>query len=221
MDRIFEISVNKIEHSKSRKVYGKSTMLHRTLLVNTVLNRVRNTERTLLHHPSNSNSNPTSFTNYREPKRVYDMDENESDKPLSYTECQTRCKTKHNTTTQKKKISSLVTLLNSRALGSKTEDFTRHLCLKDDNIDEKENLTKSDSQHPTPRHEKRRCTSDSNDETQHCPKKKLRCIWPNNEVNYSITGLASLFGDLVASTDADKSAMSLNNSNFATAMVAC
>ena len=54
MDRIFEISVNKIEHSKSRKVYGKSTMLHRTLLVNTVLNRVRNSERTLLHQPSSS-----------------------------------------------------------------------------------------------------------------------------------------------------------------------
>lgn len=220
MDRIFEISVNKIEHSKSRKVYGKSTMLHRTLLVNTVMNRVRNSDHRV--HNINNNKNESSFTNYREPKRIYDMDDHESDKSLTYMECQTRCKAKHNTTTpQKKKNSSLVSLLNSRAMNGKTDESTRIIRKTDECELEKEN---QESVQINTRHEKRRFVSTSSevaDETQPCPTKKLRCIWPANvsDVN-SITGLASLFGDLVASSDAEKSSMSLN-SNFATAMVAC
>jgi len=236
MDRIFEISVNKIEHSKSRKVYGKSTMLHRTLLVNTVINRVRNSDRTFVHHNKNEVAK-SSFTNYREPKSIYDMDEYEMEKPLTYTECQTRCKTKHNTAiSQKQKTSSLVTLLNSRALSGKTNDFTRTFCSgsKVDDVEGKENMTKDYSiwkvdTTTTPqqntRHEKRRCTFDASDETQqYCPKKKLRCIWPSNVTdvnNYSITGLASLFGDLVASSESSAEKSTMLNSNFATAMVAC
>lgn len=219
MDRIFEISVNKIEHSKSRKVYGKSAMLHRTLLVNTVMNRVRNSDRTHKNEPS------TSFTNYREPKSIYDMDEYESDKSLTYTEFQTRCKAKHlNNTVQKKKISSLVNLLNSRALNGKTDELARTMCVRvgDGHVHEKEN-NKYTTQSST-RHEKRRLVpSDKVEESSHCPPKKLRCIWPTNVTdvsNYSITGLASLFGDMVASSDAEKSTLSLN-SQFATAMVAC
>jgi len=223
MDRIFEISVNKIEHSKSRKVYGKSTMLHRTLLVNTVLNRVRNSDHRPHNTTNNNNKNESSFTNYREPKRIYDMDDYESDKSLTYMECQTRCKAKHNniTTPQKKKNSSLVSLLNSRAMGGvKSDELTRIIRKTDESEPEKEN---QETVQINTRHEKRRfvsTSSDVNDETS-CPTKKLRCIWPANvsDVN-SITGLASLFGDLVASSDPEKSSMSLN-SNFATAMVAC
>eukprot|EP00493_Phyllostaurus_siculus_P025851 UN26196 len=139
MDRIFEISVNKIEHSKSsRKVYGKSTMLHRTLLVNTVLNRVRNSERTHTNNNNNNKDESPSFTNYREPKRMYDMDDYESDKSLTYTEFQSRCKAKHNTTTtttttspqKNKNSSSLVSPLNTRAVSGEKSDelLTKALC---------------------------------------------------------------------------------------------
>jgi len=227
MDRIFEISVNKIEHSKSRKVYGKSTMLHRSLLVNTVINRVRNSDRT--HTLSVHRNEPSaSFTSYREPKIIYDMDENENDKTLTYTECQTRCKAKHQSnTTQKKKTSSLVNLLNSRALSGKTDELTRTInykCVKvgDGLVFEKENKNKPITQSST-RHEKRRFVpSDKVEESSPCPAKKLRCLWPTNvsDINYSISGLASLFGDMVASSDAEKSTISLNT-HITTAMVAC
>jgi len=229
MDRIFEISVNKIEHSKTRKVYGKSTMLHRTLLVNTVINRVRNSDRSCVHKSEPS----TSFTNYRDPKNIYDMDDYESDKSLPYTECQTRCKAKHinNNTIQKKRPSSLVTLLNSRALSGKTDELARTLCgqVVDEHVShEKENQNKFvhpkvDTAQSSMRHEKRRLSCDIFDEANDCPAKKLRCIWPTNVSdvnNYSISGLASLFGDMVASNDTDKSSLTLN-SQYSTAMVAC
>jgi len=221
VDRIFEISVNKIEHSNTRKVYGKSTMLHRKLLVNTVINRVRNSDRMY----TQKNVSSTSFTNYREPRTTYDIDEYECDKSLTYMECQARCKTKHYSTTQKKKISSLVTLLNSRSLNGKNDSFR-----KLGNIDdEKENMLSKDSskiEHvdttETILREKRRLVVTDSEEITHTPKKKLRSIWPTNvtDVNYSMTGLASLFGDLVASCDNEKSNISLTSSNFA-AMVAC
>lgn len=231
MDRIFEISLNKIEHSKSRKVYGKSNMLHRTLLVNTVINRVRNSERTFVH----KNELQTTFMNYREPKSIVDIDDYDTEKTLTYTECQTRCRNHaNNTNIQKKKISSLVTLLNARSLCGKVDDSLTKKYSKDDHMYEgKENITHIESykySNDTQRrllHEKRHSSNTLDGDDQPCPKKKLRCIWPSNvtpciqDVNYSITGLASLFGDLVANSDAaEKSNMALN-SNFATAMVAC
>jgi len=230
MDRIFEISLNKIEHSKSRKVYGKTNMLHRTLLVNTVINRVRNSERTFVH----KNESQTTFMNYREPKSIVDIEEYDTEKTLTYTECQTRCRSHGNTNTQKKKISSLVTLLNSRALCGKVDDSLTKKLSKVGDHEGKENITHVES-HKLSKdttlqrhllHEKRHCSNNMDADDQPCPTKKLRCIWPSNvtpciqDVNYSITGLASLFGDLVANSDAEVSNMALNN-NFATAMVAC
>merc|ERR1712243_389952 len=120
MARIFEISLNKIEHSKSRKVYGKSNMLHRTLLVNTVINRVRNSDGTLEHRTESQ----TPFMNYRDPKSI-DIEDYDTEKILSYTDCQTHSRSRINTNTPKKKVSSLVTLLNSRSTCGKVDEFTK------------------------------------------------------------------------------------------------
>jgi len=244
MEKIFALSVNKIEHSRTRNC-GKASMLHRTLLVNSVINRVKHSEkRTALNNDCDDQEMP--LMNYREPKSLDDLDEYESEK--TFTERQTRStptNSHHNITTninQPRKISSLVTKLNSRSLCGK---FNEPLLTKHKHVDEpekvqqqeKENIVIMDCQNnkrsTTSTNEKRthnsqkriHCssTSDSND-VDECPKKKLRCIWPNNisqDINFSITGLATLFGDLVATNnEADMSNIPLNG-NFATAMVAC
>merc|ERR1711881_730334 len=137
-----------------------------------------------------------------------------------------RCKTKHCTTMQKKKMSSLVTLLNSRSRSGKNDELLR----KCSNIDGKENIRSKDrkielnnNDTGTILHEKRRLIQDG-DEITHSPKKKLRpIIWPNKvtDVSYPMSGLASLFGDLVASCDNEKSTISLNSNFATTTMVAC
>lgn len=229
MDKIFEISVNKIEHTRSRiNVCGKSS-LHRTLLVNSVINRVRNSDRILVN-----NEQEMPLMNYREPKRIIDMDDYESEK--TFTECQTRCTNQlnNNTTVQRRKVSSLVTRLNSRSMCGKINEplLTKHrmeeLDGKENVVNNTENFKRSDATRRSSNCQKRLYSSSSSsssnmDYDEPCPKKKLRCIWPNNigqDLNFSITGLASLFGDLVASSDAEKSNITLNG-NFATAMVAC
>jgi len=239
MEKIFEISVNKIEHSRARNVSGKSSMLHRTLLVNSVINRVKNSDRTSVNHDQEM-----PLMNYREPKSLIDIDEYESEK--TFTESQTRCTTttnsnlnsNHTTNTQRRKVSSLVTKLNSRSLCGKFNEplLTKHR-VDDIELQEKENIvinmechkrsTNTNDNNKRSHNSQKRlyCSSntDTTDVDELCPKKKLRCIWPSNigqDINFSITGLATLFGDLVATNDADKSNISLNG-NFATAMVAC
>lgn len=229
MEKIFEISLSKIEHSKSRKVCGKSTMLHRTLLVNSVINRVRNSDRMLVKHEQDKG---TPFMNYREPKVIVDVDDYDTEKVLTLTECQTRTN-QVNTNNEKRILSSLVTKLNSRSLHGKVgESFTKHI-YRIEELEGKENSHNVECNKTTtdlrrsPNSQKRLRSSNYTDvEEQSCPKKKLRCLWPTNigpygqDLNFSIAGLASLFGDLVASTDAENSSITLNG-NFATAMVAC
>lgn len=231
MEKIFEISVNKIEHSRTRNVCGKSSMLHRTLLVNSVINRVKHSDRT--SSSNNDRDQEMTFMNYREPKSPIDMDEYESEK--TFTESQTRCTTNTNiinTQQQRRKVSSLVTKLNSRSLCGRFIEplLTKHK-VDEPELEGKENIVimecpkrSSTIEKRTQSSHKRIHSNNSDTDGDECPKKKLRCIWPSNisqDINFSITGLATLFGDLVASNnDADKSNIPLNG-NFATAMVAC
>ena len=58
-----------------------------------------------------------------------------------------------------------------------------------------------------------------------CPRKRLRCLWTpnvntkNQEMSFSVSSLSSLFGNLVANTEPEKS-LDLRN-KFVSAMVAC
>jgi len=227
-NKIFEISLSKIENSKSRKVCGKSNMLHRTLLVNSVINRVRNSERLLVKHEQ-QHDRGTPFMNYRESKLMVDIDDYDTENILTLTECQTRTTNQNNTNNEKRILSSLVTKLNSRSLHGKVgESFTKHIN-RIEELEGKENsllnnveCNKNKDRRRSPNSPQKRRSTEVDEQ---CPKKKSRCLWPTNinsygqDINFSIAGLASLFGDLVASTDAENSSLSLSG-NFATAMVA-
>lgn len=71
--KLLEISLAKIEKSKSsRKCFGKSSVLHRNLMVNSVLNKVRTSEKSY---------NSDIFLNYREPRSIeMDIEEQEIEK---------------------------------------------------------------------------------------------------------------------------------------------
>ena len=230
MDKIIEISLAKIENSKSRKVTGKSNMLHRNLLVNTLLNRVRTSDKSLqITEP---------LMNYREPRSLVDMDIDDYDmEKIANTK-----ERKHGSNIQHtqqqitltRKQSSLVTKLNTRSLSGKPENsLCKDICKLDDITETKENkeipceclkLSNCKSEPALNiKHAKKRSRLSEQDE-QNCPTKKLRCLWPTNvspkvqELSYSITSLASLFGDLDANTDTEN--LSLGR-NYVTAMVAC
>jgi len=63
-EKIIEISLAKIESSKTKKGNGK---LHKKLLVNSLLNRVRGTD-------SENTCTTEPLMNYREPKLIVDLD---------------------------------------------------------------------------------------------------------------------------------------------------
>lgn len=224
MEKIIEISLAKIENTKTQKINGKSNILHRNLLVNTLLNRVRSTDKNLqVKKP---------LMNYREPKNMvdidmedYDMDKVPSSKDFKKLNQPQQQQTQH------KIVSSLVAKLNSRSLAGKTESSLCNDILISDDISEQKETKKEDIfcecklKNITPKLRKKRIHSTESDD-QSCPSKKLRSIWPSNvspkaqELGYSVTNLASLFGGLVANTDSEMATLNFGN-KFVSAMVAC
>lgn len=233
MDRIFEISLNKIEHCKSHKVHGNANMLHRTLLVNTVINRVKSCDNPIQH----KNESLSSFMDYREPKGIFEIEDYDMDKNLPCNEFESRSWRKIMTTNvqQKKEVSSLVDFLDSRSIcGRKDEPFTKKFFSASLYRSKENSLlnvgyvsrSRQDSSRRIINEKRHFSTLDCEDQPR--PKKRLRCIWPNNvspsiqDMSYSISGLASLFSGLVANSDTtDKTNIThALNTNFPTAMVA-
>lgn len=225
-EKIIEISLAKIESCKSKKVTGKAGVLHRNLLVNSLLNRVKTKE---------------PLMNYRESKTLIDMDMDDYDMDKLPTSFETNISQQRQTKQiSSKKQSSLVS-------NSNTTSIVKHDCplqktlpmTNDDSSEMKENKTSEIScvcdcsKYPncacvvkvksTPPAKKRLHSVDLSEED--CPRKRLRCLWTpnvntkNQESSFSITSLSSLFGNLVADTDSEKN-MVLRN-KFVSAMVAC
>jgi len=222
--KIIEISLAKIESSKTKKGTGK---LHKSLLVNSLLNRVRGTDTESTHIEP--------LMNYRESKLLVDLDidDYDMDKITSVherTNYHQRC-----TQASSRKQSSLVTKLNTRSLG-KTDLFPRTIVNCDSPCDMKENYnvkempcecSKLSLQCSTcvdsPKRSNKRLHSIEIVE-EDCPRKKLRCLWTPNintksqDSSFSVGSLSSLFGNLVAHSESEKS-LDLK-SKFVSAMVA-
>lgn len=228
-EKIIEISLAKIEISKARKVTGKSGILHRNLLVNSLLNRVRTDT------PSKQ-----PLMNYRESKLIVDldMDDYDMDKLPTLKERNIN-QQRHNTQTSTRKQSSLVTKLNTRCIGKQDLPLQKALVTCDDSHEMKENKVQdtvsscecsklSLSCHScvslSSKQSKKRLHSVETYE-EDSPRKRLRCLWTPNlntksqEMSFSVTSLSSLFGNLVANTEPEKS-LDLR-SKFVSAMVAC
>jgi len=223
-EKIIEISLAKIESSKVRKGTGK---LHKSLLVNSLLNRVRGTD---------AEKTPNEpLMNYRESKLIVDLDvdDYDMDKVPSLKE-RTICQQRLNTTQSpvSRKQSSLVTKLNTRSLG-KTDFLQRTILSCDDSTEMKENQQQKETLPScecvkltlikVSKRTKKRIHSIETVEDD-CPRKRLRCLWTPNinaktQDSFSVTSLSSLFGNLVAHSDTEKS-LDLRN-KFVTAMVAC
>jgi len=207
MDKIIEISLSKIENTKSRVNTGKTSLLHRHLLVNSLLNRVRGNDKTIPDE---------TLMNYREPKSLIEMDIEDCDmkKVPSFSE---RSQKQRSTTSWKR--TSL--LLDNNIITESSNEGV----LKEKN----ENITceckkasvkvKKDNSSYNQKARKRQHSIDLDDQSNI---KKFRCTSGNKtqEMGASITSLASLFGGLVANTENDSSKLSLQG-NFLSAMVAC
>ena len=226
-EKIIEISLAKIENSKIKKGTGK---LHKNLLVNSLLNRVRVSE--------TEKTKKEPLMNYRESKLLVDLDIDDYDMdkiPTSHE--RTYYQQRYNTQATIRKQSSLVTKLNTRSIG-KTDMFPKTLVSMDTNYDLTQNiqgkLKSCDCPGVpqncitctgSPKQAKKRIHSiELLDED--CPRKKLRCLWtPNINTkhtdvsSFSVSSLSSLFGNLVAHSDSEKS-LDLK-SKFVSAMVAC
>ena len=225
-EKIIEISLAKIEHSKAKKGPGK---LHKNLLVNSIINKVRETEsgKTCLK----------PLMNYRESKLIMDLDNEDYD--LDRVLMKDRPSTQHRVSIQSplsRKQSSLVSQLNTRSIGI-TEPISR-LSASEESIEMKENiqtkdmicecasvkLTTKEEDIELPKRTKKRIHSIEVIEND-CPRKRLRCLWTPNidqkiqDPSFSVSTLSSLFGNLVAHSDAEKN-LELRN-KFVSAMVAC
>lgn len=232
-EKIIEISLAKIENSKARKVNGKAGVLHRNLLVNSLLNRVSKS--------SDIPNKTEPLMNYRESKLIVDldMDEYDMDKLPTFKDrnIYQQRHTKQNTT---KKQSSLVTKLNTRCIGKQDTSLQKSILSCDDLCEMKENkcmdvvvscdCSKLSQSCPScfqtlcSKQNKKRLHSVETSE-EDCPRKRLRCLWTPNlntksqDMGFSVTSLSSLFGNLVANTEPEKS-LDLR-SKFVSAMVAC
>lgn len=226
-EKIIEISLAKIENSKVRKGTGK---LHKSLLVNSLLNRVRGTETEKTHNTSEP------LMNYRESKLMVELDVDDYDMVPSLKErtiYQQRCTQPPST----RKQSSLISKLNTRSLG-KTDILQRTIVSSDDSSETKENFQHKETLPceclklslccstcvGSPKRSKKRLHSIETPEDD-CPRKRLRCLrtpninTKNQDTAFSVTTLSSLFGNLVAHSDTEKS-LALRN-KFVSAMVAC
>jgi len=209
MDKIIEISLSKIENTNSRVNTGKTSLLHRHLLVNSLLNRVRGNDKTIPDE---------TLMNYREPKSLIEMDIEDCDmkKVPSFSE---RSPQKQRSATSWKQTSLL--LDNNIITESSNEGVLKE---KNENITcECKKATikvKKDNSSYNQKARKRQHSIDLDDQNNI---KKFRCtsgINKTQEMGASITSLASLFGGLVANTENDSSKLSLQG-NFLSAMVAC
>lgn len=229
-EKIIEISLAKIEHSKAKKGPGK---LHKNLLVNSIINKVRETEsgKTCLK----------PLMNYRESKLMVDLDTEDYD--LDRVLMKDRPSNQNRVSIQSplsRKQSSLVSQLNTRSIG-RTESLSR-LPHYEESIEMKENIqikedmlcecttvkltttTTKEEVIELPKRTKKRIHSIEVIEND-CPRKRLRCLWTPNidqkiqDPSFSVSTLSSLFGNLVAHSDAEKN-LELRN-KFVSAMVAC
>jgi len=227
MNKIIEISLAKIENSKTRKVTGRSSLLHRSLLVNSLLNRVR----------SNDKDNPEPLMNYREPKSI-DMELDEQDLlekcPPSQLE---RPRNPRNSSTRKQSgliSTDSVTMppKDSFSTDSQTTEKAYEMsdsCCSEDRISLKDNIACECKLSPKTRlrtRSKRPRLNLDSEESLSCPNKKLKSIQtisPSPKVDatgYSVTSLASLFSGLVANSEAENSSLKFST-NYVTVMMAC
>ena len=231
-EKIIEISLAKIENSKAKKGTGK---LHKNLLVNSLLNKVRETE--------SGKTRIQPLMNYRESKLIIDLDIEDYDMdkvPISVKDRNfSQQQQKITPSPLSKKQSSVVTKLHTRSIG-KVNALSRTVLNYDESIEMKENIGHEDKSStcscdstklyncsscdsPLKRSKKRLHSIEILDSD--CPRKRLRSLWTPNidqkgqEPNFSVTSLSSLFGNLVAHSDSDKS-LDLRN-KFVSAMVAC
>ena len=223
-EKIIEISLAKIEHSKAKKGPGK---LHKNLLVNSLINKVRETEsgKTCLK----------PLMNYRESKLILDLENEDCD--LDRVSMKDRTVGQQRLTIQSplsRKQNSVVSQLNTRSIG-RTEVLSRTVKCDESVIEMKENIQTKDMicdcspvKLPRgielPKRTKKRIHSIEVIESE-CPRKRLRCLWTPNidqksqDPSFSVSTLSSLFGNLVAHSDAEKN-LELR-SKFISAMVAC
>ena len=215
MDKIIEISLAKIESCKSRKVSGKSTTLHKSLLVNTLLNRVRSGEL----------ETKDPLMNYREPKPVFDMDidDFENEKIPAQPEVE-RLK---NLPLQQKH-SSLIIKLNTRSMGVEKKVLKKELTLSNNSFETIDcspiNIACECSHSATSNKIVKRPHIESDIDSVPA-KRKCYPLWTTN-VNsnpqdscFAISSLAILFGDLVAHTEAESENIKLG-STFVSPMMA-
>jgi len=234
-EKIIEISLAKIENSKAKK---KGTgKLHKNLLVNSLLNKVsRETE--------TGKARIQPLMNYRESRLIIDLDTEDYDmdkvpvKDRNFSQQQQRI----TPSPLSKKQSSVVTKLHTRSIG-KVNALSRTVSNHDESIEMKENIGHEDKslacscdsiklvynncssyESSSLKRSKKRLHSIEILESD-CPRKRLRSLWTPNidqkvqEPNFSVTSLSSLFGNLVAHSESDKS-LDLRN-KFVSAMVAC
>ena len=226
-EKIIEISLAKIESSKTKKGNGK---LHKKLLVNSLLNRVRGTD--------SENTCTEPLMNYREPKLIVDLDvdDYDMDRVPSYKE-RTISQQRLSQSSTARKQSSLVSKLNTRSLG-KTDNLQKNIVNCIESCEMKENVQRDivicdcskrsmccSTCNVSKRTKKRIHSIELLDDE--CPRKRLRCLWTpridskSQDPSFSVTSLSSLFGNLVAhSADNEKRSLDLRN-KFVSAMVAC
>jgi len=225
-EKIIEISLAKIESSRlKKKGTGK---LHKNLLVNSLLNRVRETE--------SGKTCIEPLMNYRESKLIIDLDNDDYDMDKVPSPVKERTVSQQRITQSplSRKQESIVSKLNTRSIG-KADNILKTIPIYDESIEMKENIqnkkticdcVKTTFECPTcevPKRTKKRLHSIEILDAD-CPRKRLRCLWTPNidqksQDSFSVTSLSSLFGNLVANSDSDKS-LDLRN-KFVSAMVAC
>jgi len=208
--KLIEISLAKIEHSKSsRKAVGvgKASMLHRNLLVNSVLNRVRNTDKT---------AKLESFMDYREPRSI--------DSELDENDIIEKCTTLHEmrqTRSSSKKANLLGKQLdiNSNELPKTTTQYSQPRTVSplpqdlpivpkfekqtDMDIAVYQLKTNSSDYSPKKNCKRSRSKTDSCDKVVLPIKKMKASCWSSDMSAYSVSSLSSLFNELVANADAD------------------
>ena len=221
MDKIVEISLSKIEHGKTRTNTGKTSLLHRHLLVNSLLNRVRCTDK-------NTPSKDT-LMNYREPKSLVDMESEdwEIEKIPTLEESSRKQRSRRGDKDLSwRQTSSLVRVTECRDI--EIESCQEHTDRSDNKSfsDCAKNITSEDIDSRITSFEKsgrkRHHVNDCDKLDQICSKKPCLSlnISPKSQEPFAITNLASLFSDMVANSDRESSKLSLKNNVFS-AMVAC
>lgn len=223
-EKIIQISLAKIENSKAKNRTGK---LHKNLLVNSLLNKVKESESGKALKP---------LMNYRESRLIIDLDTEDYD----FDRVSMNNRTENQQRSQiisplSRKQNSVVSQLNTRSLG-RNEPLSRTMICDDSvGMEMKENIQEKDEscgcvmkqqlllESPAKRTKKRIHSKELIESD--CPRKRLRCLWTPNidqkvqDPSFSVSTLSSLFGNLVAHSDAEKN-LELRN-KFVTAMVAC